>query len=88
MISVVAAEGPLLDRVIDARCQSPHNGLSSRACRMLHAAQMKTTWGRQRQRTFALTDHHEILASAEQYRPDRHVRRTGGAHLRHRIGAE
>lgn len=28
---------------------------------------MKTTWGRQRQRTFALTDDHEILASAEQY---------------------
>jgi hypothetical protein len=55
---------------------------------MLHAAQMKATWGWQRQRTFALTDHHEILASAEQYRPDRHVRRMGGAHLRHRIGAE
>ena len=28
---------------------------------------MKTTWGRQRQRAFALTDGHEILASAEQY---------------------
>ena len=67
MISVVAAEGPLLDRVLDARCQSPQNGLSSRACGILHAAQMKTTWGRERQRTFALTDGHEILASAEQY---------------------
>jgi hypothetical protein len=67
VISILAAEGPLLDRVIDARCQSPHNGLSSRACRILHAAQMKTTWGRQRQRTFALTDDHEIVASAEQY---------------------
>jgi hypothetical protein len=33
----------------------------------LHAAQLKTTWGRQRQRTFALTDGHEILATAEQY---------------------
>jgi len=67
MISVVAAAGPLLDRVLDARCQSPHNGLSSRACGILHAAQVKTTWGRQRQRTFALTDGHEIFASAEQY---------------------
>ena len=28
---------------------------------------MKTTWARQRQRTFALADGHEILASAEQY---------------------
>jgi integrase len=26
----------------------------------VHAAQLKTTWGRQRQRTFALTDGHEI----------------------------
>ena len=67
MISVVAAEGPLRDRLVEARCQSPHIGLSSRACGVLHAAQMKTTWGRQRQRTFALTDDQEILASAEQY---------------------
>jgi len=67
MISVVAAEGPLLDRVLDARCQDRHNGLSSRACGILHAAQVKTTWGRQRQRTVALTDGREILASAEQY---------------------
>jgi hypothetical protein len=65
--SVVAAEGPLLERILDARCQSPHNGMSSRACGILHAAQMKTTWGRQRQRTYALTDGPEILASAEQY---------------------
>ena len=67
MISVVPAEGPLLDRVLDARCQRPHNGLSPRACGIWHAAQMKTTWGQQRQRTVALTDGHEILASAEQY---------------------
>lgn len=67
MISVVAAEGPLRDRIVEVRCQRPHNGLSSRACGLLHAAQRKTTWGRQRQRTFALTDGHEILASAEQY---------------------
>jgi hypothetical protein len=65
--SVVAAEGPLLERILDARCQSPHNGMSSRACGILHAAKMKTTWGRQRQRTYALTDGPEILASAEQY---------------------
>jgi hypothetical protein len=64
---MLAAEGPLRDRVIDARCQSPDNGLSSRACRILHAAQLKTTWGRRCQRTFALTDDQEILASAEQY---------------------
>lgn len=35
MISVVAAEGPLRDRVLEARCQRPHNGLASRACGVL-----------------------------------------------------
>ena len=68
MISVVAAEGPLRDRVLEARCQRPNNGLASRACGVLHAAQMKTSWGRQHQRTFALTDGHEIVASAEEAR--------------------
>src|SRR4051794_14261937 len=64
---MVVAGGPLLDRVLDARCQRPQNNLSSRACGILHAAQLKTRWGRQRQRTFALTDGDEIIASAEQY---------------------
>jgi hypothetical protein len=67
VISVVAAEGPLLDRVLEVRRQSPHDSLSSRAWGLLHAAQTKTTWGRQRQRTFALTNGREILASANQY---------------------
>lgn len=67
MISVVAAEGPLLERVLAARCRTPNNSLSSPACRTLHAAQLKTVWGRRRQRTFALADADEILASAEQY---------------------
>jgi hypothetical protein len=34
VISVVAAEGPLRDRVLEARCQRPHNGLASRARRL------------------------------------------------------
>jgi hypothetical protein len=67
VIKVVTAEGPLLVRVLAARCQRAHNGLSPRASDTWHAAQMKTTWGRQRQRTFALTVGREILASAEQY---------------------
>jgi hypothetical protein len=66
-MAVVAADGPLLDRVLDARCQSAHTGLSPRACGIRHAAQMKTTWGRRRQRTFALTEGDDILASAEQH---------------------
>jgi hypothetical protein len=67
VMTVVTAEGLLLDRVLASRRQSANSGLSPRACGTLHAAQMKTTWGRQRQRTLALTDGDEILASAEQY---------------------
>ena len=83
MISFVAAEGPLRDRVLEARCQRPNNGLASRACGVLHAAQMKTSWGRQHQRTFALTDGHEILASAEETR-NRHPLLGHGARRRNR----
>ena len=38
VISVAVAEGPFLDRVLDARCQRSNNGLSSRASGVLHAA--------------------------------------------------
>lgn len=67
MTSIVNAEGPVLERVLASRCLTPDNTLSSRACRTLHAAQLKTAWGQKRQRTFALMDADEILGSAETY---------------------
>ena len=66
-MAVIAAEGPVLDRILDARCRSAHGGLHRRARATLHAAQMKTTWGRRRQRPFALIEGQEMVASAEQY---------------------
>jgi hypothetical protein len=67
VIAVIAAEGPFLDRVVDATCRNARGGLGRQACRTLHAAQMKTSWGRRCQRPFALVEGQKILASAEQY---------------------
>ena len=64
---VGAAAGALLDLVLDARYHSATWGLQRRACGILHAAQMKTSWGHRRQRTFALTEGPDLLASAERY---------------------
>ena len=67
LMAVIAAEGPVLDRVLDETCRSAHGGPQRRAYGTLHAAQMKTTWGRRCQRPFALIEGQEMLASAEQY---------------------
>jgi hypothetical protein len=66
-MAVIAAAGPFLDRVVDATSRNARGGLHRQACSTLHAAQMKTSWGRRCRRTFALVESQEILASAEQY---------------------
>jgi hypothetical protein len=65
--TVVAAEGAVFDRVLDARCRSSGTGLNRQAYARFHAARMKTSWGARFQRTFALMDGENILASAERY---------------------
>jgi hypothetical protein len=65
--TVIAAEGALLDRVLDATCRGVRTGLNPQACRKFHAARRKTSWGGRSQRTFALVDGENILASAERY---------------------
>ena len=67
MPTVVAAEGPVLHRVLDATCRSVETGLNRDARGKFHAARMKTSWGARHQRTFALMDGENILASAERY---------------------
>jgi hypothetical protein len=64
---VMAAEGPVLDRVLDATCRSVPAGLDRQACGKFHRAQLKTSWGARHQRTFALRDGDDILAAAERY---------------------
>lgn len=64
---VMAAEGPVLERVLDATYRSVGAGLNRQAYGRLQAARMKTAWGSRYQRAFALVDGESILASAERY---------------------
>jgi hypothetical protein len=65
---VVAAQGAVLDRVLDGRSRTMRSGLERQAYGRFHAARTKTPWGERCQRTFALVEGAAILASAERYR--------------------
>jgi hypothetical protein len=65
--AVIPAEGAILERVLDATCRTSHSGLNRQAYGKFHAARTKTSWGSRYQRTFALVDGNDILASADRY---------------------
>ena len=68
MISAVtAAEGAMLDRVLDAACRISRGVLDPRSYGKFHEARMKTSWGSRHQQRFALVEGDDILASAERY---------------------
>ena len=67
MRAVIAAKGPVLDRVLNLRCRRAQDDLLPPAYARLHDAQLKTSWGHRRQRPFVLVEDEDILASAEQY---------------------
>jgi hypothetical protein len=80
--TVVPAEGPVLDGILDSTHTITHERLSRQAYRRYHAAQMRTAWGRTHQHWFALIDGSELLASAKTYRiagvlEPRHIRICG-----------
>ena len=83
--TVIAAEGPVLHRVLDATCRSVRTGLSREACGKFHAARMKTLWGGRHQRTFALVDGDNICRRRGAVRSIRSARWTASAHLRRRL---
>lgn len=64
---VVRAEGPNLERVLDAAYPASHEGLSRRAFTTADAALRKTVWALDHQRRYALVDGDEVLASAQRY---------------------
>jgi predicted N-acetyltransferase YhbS len=70
MSDLVAAEGALLEQVIDASFDIWHEGLSHPAYGRFYAAQVKTPWGAGHLRRWALADGAEVLASAKVYRFD------------------
>src|SRR4051794_17307933 len=67
VVLVIPAEGPVLERVLDAAHALSRQGLSRHAFAQFDAAQMKTAWGRRHQRRFALVEGGDVLASAVQY---------------------
>jgi GNAT superfamily N-acetyltransferase len=66
-ITVLEADGAVLDRILDTTHAIWHQGLTLPAYRRYHAAQMSTAWGRDHQHWFALLHGSELLASAKRY---------------------
>lgn len=65
--TVVPAEGPLLDRILDLTYPALHQDLSRQAFTRLDAVQRKTAWSLRHQRRFALMEGADVLASAQRY---------------------
>lgn len=68
MTNLVAADGAILDRILDDTHKIWSDGLSRHAYGRLYAAQVATPWGKSRLDRFALVDGDEVLASAKRYR--------------------
>jgi hypothetical protein len=68
---VVPVEGPLVERIFDLTHPIWHDGLSRRAYSEWNTAQMRTPWGAERLKRFALVSASgDLLASAKRYRHD------------------
>ena len=67
MPTVVAAEGAILERILDTTYPVLHQDLSRQAFTKLDAAQRKTAWALRHQRRFALVEGADVLASAQRY---------------------
>lgn len=67
VLSVVSADGPILEQILDVTYEVWHEGLDRAAYGRYYAAQLKTRWGRAHLKRFALVDGDVLLASAKQY---------------------
>jgi predicted N-acetyltransferase YhbS len=65
--TIVSAEGPLLDRIMDATFDIWHEGLTREAYGRWWTAQLRTAWGRTHLQRFALVAGGDVLASAKTY---------------------
>jgi predicted N-acetyltransferase YhbS len=70
-VHVVAAEGALLEQILDVTFPIWHEGLTRAAYGQWNAAQLKTPWGREHLHRLALVaDDGTLLASLKRYRYD------------------
>src|SRR5262245_13374376 len=65
--SLVPAEGPYLDQILDATYEIWHEGLSRTAYARFYAAQRATPWGRAHLDRVALVGGDGVIASAKRY---------------------
>lgn len=65
--TVISADGPILERILDTAHAIDSGGLSRHAFARCDAAQVRTAWGRRHQRRRALVEGADVLASATQY---------------------
>ena len=68
MTKLVAAEGAVLDRILDDTYEIWNDGLTRRAYGQFYAAQRATPFGRAHLSRLALVDGDDVLASAKLYR--------------------
>jgi GNAT superfamily N-acetyltransferase len=68
--TVVSAEGPYLQQVLDATFTIWHDGLTRAAYARWWTAQLRTAWGAARLKRSVLASGPEVLASAKEYRFD------------------
>jgi len=67
-MQLVTADGPILEEILDATYPVWHEGLTRDAYARWNAAQLRTTWGADHLRRFALLDDHgRWVASAKRY---------------------
>jgi len=66
-VTVVPAEGAILERVLDTAHSIESEGLSRHAYAQFEAAQTRTAWGCRHRRRFALVEGNDVLASATRY---------------------
>jgi GNAT superfamily N-acetyltransferase len=68
MMTVIPAEGAMLDCILAGQYAIWNGGLSLAAFRHLDAARRKTAWAQRHAQWFALVNGTEVLASAKRYR--------------------
>jgi hypothetical protein len=67
MLTLVPAEGTLLDRILDTTYSVAHEGLSRQAFTTLDLVQRRTAWALRHHRRVALMDGSTVIASAQRF---------------------
>jgi hypothetical protein len=67
MLTLVPAEGTILERILDTQHSVEHEGLSRQAFTTRDLVQRRTAWALRHHRRVALMDGSDVLASAQRY---------------------